>query len=57
MFDLHRSPVSRERIGLGATYLLQERYLPVPTNPVNGMAWACTVHSSRSNLRLTTGKI
>ena len=35
---MHRSPVSRERIGLGATYLLQERYLSVPTNPVNGMA-------------------
>ena len=35
---MHRSPVSRERIGLGTTYLLQERYLSVPTNPVNGMA-------------------
>ena len=41
--DLHRSPVSRERIGLGATYLLCVRYLHVPTQPVNGKAWACTV--------------
>ena len=40
---LHRSPVSRERRGLGATYLLHERYLPVPTSPVNGMSWACIV--------------
>ena len=33
ILDLHRSPVSRELLELGSTYLLQERYLPVPTNP------------------------
>ena len=36
MFDLHRSTVCRERIGLRAPYLLCVRYIPVPTDPVNG---------------------
>ena len=30
---MHRSPVSRERIGLGATYLLCVRYLPSTYQP------------------------
>ena len=40
-FRRHRSPVSRERIGLGAAYILCVRYIPVPTHPVNGKAWKC----------------
>ena len=38
IFDLHRSPVCRERIGLRAPYLLCVRYILVPTDPVNGFS-------------------
>ena len=58
IFDLHRSPVCRERIGLRAPYLLCVRYIPVPTDPVNGKTWAYMFsHSSLSNLGVNTGKI
>ena len=43
IFDLHRSPVSRAPLGLGATYFLCLPYLSVPTLPVNRKAWACIV--------------
>ena len=43
IFDLHRSPVSREPLGLGAPYLLCLLYLPVPTNCVIGKALTCVV--------------
>ena len=43
IFDLHRSPVSREPLGLGAPYLLSLLYLPVPTNFVTGKALTCVV--------------
>ena len=43
IFDLHRSPVCRERIGLRAPYLLCVRYILVPTDPVNGKTWAYIV--------------
>ena len=43
IFDLHRSPVSREPLGLGAPYLLCLLYVPVPTNGVIGKALTCVV--------------
>ena len=43
IFDLHRSPVSREPLGLGAPYLLCLLYVPVPTNCVIGKALTCVV--------------
>ena len=43
IFDLHRSPVSREPLGLGAPYLLCLLYVPVPTNCVTGKALTCVV--------------
>ena len=43
IFDLHRSRVSREPLGLGAPYLLCLLYLPVPTNCVIGKALTCVV--------------
>ena len=43
IFDLHRSPVSREPLGLGIPYLLCLLYEPVPTNCVIGKALTCVV--------------
>ena len=43
IFDLHRSPVSREPVGLAAPYLLCLLYLPIPTNCVIGKALTCVV--------------
>ena len=40
-FDLHRSPVSREQIWLGAPFLFCVRYVPVAANPINGKVWEC----------------
>ena len=43
IFDLHRSPVSREPLVLGAPYLLCLLCVPVPTNCVIGKALTCVV--------------
>ena len=45
IFDLHRSPVSRAPLGLGAVYFLSLPYLSVPTHPVNLKAWSCIVEA------------
>ena len=58
IFDLHRSPVCRERIWLRAPYLLCVRYITVPSDPVIGKTWhALFSHSSLSNQGVNTGKI
>ena len=41
--DLHCSPVSREPVGLWASCILCELYIPIPTYPLNGKVWACIV--------------
>ena len=43
IFDLHRSPVSREPLGLAAPYLLCFLYDRVATNCVIGKALTCVV--------------
>ena len=43
IFDLHRSPVSREPLGLGAPYFLCFLYVCVATNCVIGKALTCVV--------------
>ena len=48
IFDLHRSPVCRERIWLRAPYLLCVRYITVPSDPVIGKTWACIVQPQQS---------
>ena len=47
---MHRSSVSRERIGLGATYLLCVRYLPSTYQPCK---WQCMCMQSVSNRNLS----
>ena len=48
IFHLHRSPVSRAPLGLGAIYFLCLPYLSVPTHPVNLKAWSCIVEAHQS---------
>ena len=43
IFDMHRSPVSREPVGLWASCILCELYIPIPTYPLNWKVWSCTV--------------
>ena len=43
IFDLHRSPVSREPVGLAAPYFLCLLYVRVATNGVIGKALRCAV--------------
>ena len=39
--DMHRSPVSREPLGLGTPCFLCLLYIPVPTHPIIRKAWTC----------------
>ena len=43
IFDLHRSPVSREPAGLEASYMLCVLYINIPTKPLKRKVWACIV--------------
>ena len=43
IFDLHRSPVRREPIGLGASNMLRRLYLHISTQLLNRKVWACIV--------------
>ena len=43
IFDLHRSPVSREPAGLEASYMLCVLYINIPTQPLKRKVWACIV--------------
>ena len=43
IFDLHRSPESREPAGLEASYMLCVLYINIPTQPLKRKVWACIV--------------
>ena len=47
IFDLHRSPVSREPAGLEASYMLCVLYINIPTQPLKRKVWACIVQPQR----------
>ena len=42
-FDLHRIPVSREPVGLLASFILCELHIHIPTKSLNRKVWACIV--------------
>ena len=46
-FDLHRIPVSREPVGLEASYILCELHIHIPTKSLNRKVWACIVQPQR----------